>query len=300
MKKTFVEIDGDEILQSEEFKNLEKPLIDLIAKTSIWADPRKVTDTPVYPNVKRGNQKQKGQVIDGVRIDDNTYANRAMKDAVLKDAEIVNYMTCHIWPGTTYDKRYHTQLANLVLLPRVIAPFSDFCPSVIDVLKYRAFELYGWYPEEESEPKCPDYYPGQWGEMVKTKPVNIEDYLDYLDDADNDSKRLELEEYNENREEREIEKVEKKVPGWINKPYQICSTILNEYMELSKNGTLPVERDTLKSVCEKRGVEKFEGNYNQMKNFGLRNHAKVFQEKNGFIYLWSMVSTFIKGLYMKK
>ncbi len=46
-----------------------------------------------------------------------------------------------------------------------------------------------------------------------------------------------------------------------------------------------------------QGVEKFEGNYNQMKNFGLRNHAKVFQENNGYVSLWLPVSTFIKGLY---
>ncbi len=31
--------DGDEILKSEAFKELEKPLIDLIAQTSMWVDP---------------------------------------------------------------------------------------------------------------------------------------------------------------------------------------------------------------------------------------------------------------------
>lgn len=57
-------------------------------------------------------------------------------------------MVCHIWPGTTYDERYHTLLANLVLIPRILANLSDYFNAVIDVLKYRSYELYGWYPEE--------------------------------------------------------------------------------------------------------------------------------------------------------
>ncbi len=289
--------DGDEILKSEAFKELEKPLIDLIARTSMWVDPGKVTNAPVYPDVKRGYPKQKGQVIDGIRIDDNTYANRAIKNAISKDAGFVNYVTCHIWPGTTYDERYHTRLANLVLIPQVVAALSDHCPSVIDVLKYRAFELYGWYPEEESEPERPDYYPEEWGEMVRGS-VPLSDMECNLDEYfTEDDHNLELEEYNNNREEIEIEKVRRKVLGWRYKPGQICSTILDEYMTLSQNGKCPVERDRLKSICEMQGVEKFEGNYNQMKNFGLRNHAKVFQENNGYVSLWLPVSTFIKGLY---
>lgn len=51
--------DGDEILKSEAFKELEKPLIDLIAQTSMWVDPGKVTNAPVYPDVKGDIQSKR-------------------------------------------------------------------------------------------------------------------------------------------------------------------------------------------------------------------------------------------------
>lgn len=296
MKK---ELNGDNILSIEDFQKLIRPLIDLIARTSIWVDPANVSNTPVYPDKKRGKPADKGKVIDGIKIDDNTYANKAIKRAISKDIDFVNYTACHIWPGTTYDERYHTQLANLVLIPRVIAGLSDFCPAVVDVLKYRAFSLYGWHPEELAEPLRPDYYPEHWSdiEVLPTiipdeEPMDLEEYLDQ-----EDSYSQKLEEYNENREEIEIEKVQRKVPGWISKPDQICSIILEEFMSLSTNGEKPIEKEQLRVACINRGVDKFEGNYNQMKNFGFRNHAKVFQEENNFVYLWRPVGIYIKRLF---
>ncbi|MDE6008597.1 MAG: hypothetical protein K2G90_05250 [Muribaculaceae bacterium] len=306
-------LDGDEIQYSEAFHELEKPLIDLVAQTSVWVEPSKVKRDPIYPNVKRGTSKSKGEVINGVRIDDNTYPNRAIKQAISKDISFVNYVTCHIWPGTQYDERYHTQLANLVLVPKVIAALTDFCPKVVDVLKYRAYELYNWFPEEETAPEKPSYYPESWGEFIKEEIVSekeettkeeIVDLEDYLEDPDLNeylTNESELEYYNNNREELEIDKVRRRVPKWIRKPYQINATILNSYMELSQNGALPVTVEELQSMCEGKGVEKFMGHYNQMKNFGLRNHAKVFMQPKytTLIYLWSPVATYIKGLYKK-
>lgn len=311
MKKVTI-LDGDDIQYSEGFRQLEKPLIDLVAQTSVWVEPSKVQTGPVYPDVKRGPIKSKGEIIYGVRIDDNTYPNRAIKQAVSKDIKFVNYHVCHIWPGTQYDERYHTQLANLVLVPKVIAALIDFCPKVVDVLKYRAYELYGWYPEEETVPEKPSYYPENWGSFLKeeidgnkeedTKEViNIEDYLDDPDLNKYLTDESKLEYYNNHREEIEIDKVRRKVPKWIRNPHQINSTILNSFMELSNNGTLPVSVAKLQDLCENRGVEKFIGHYNQMKNFGINNQGKVFMQPkySDLVYLWSPVSTYIKGLFKK-
>ena len=309
MKKII--LDGNDILDSEAFKKLEKPLIDLIAESSIWADPRKVNNKAVYPNVRRGNPKEKGEIVDGIRIDDNTYANRAIKVAISKDAEFSNYVTCHIWPGTTYDERYHTNLANLVLIPKTIASLSDHCPAVIDVLKYRAYELYGWYPEERNIPTRPEYYPENWGKGIKDfelsedEPINLEDYLEDLNKlySDKDSQRTKLDEYNENREEIEIEKVCRKVPNyWLTRQDQYNTKILNLYMRLSNNGLNPIHRDILKEAFIADNGDYFDGNYIQMKNFGLKNHGKVFEEDKytGYVYLWEPVATFLRGLYLKK
>lgn len=299
-------LDGDAIQNSEAFKQLSKPLIDLVARTAIWVKPANVTENPVYPDKRRGKPEDKGKVIDGIKIDDNTYANKALKRAISKNIDFINYHTCHIWPGTTYDERYHTQLANLVLIPKVLANLSDYCPLIIDILKYRSWELYKWHPKEENDPKRPEYYPEEWRNFIDDtqhlsadEPMDLEEYL-YRSDNEGQSNDDDLEEYNNNREEIEIEKVRRKVPGWLRKPNQICSIILSQFMQLSKNGQLPVKKDDLKAACEKDGVEKFDGNYIQMKNFGIKNHAKVFQEENDHVYLWVPISTFVKGLYNNK
>src|SRR5258707_14355822 len=48
---------------------------------------------------KSGEPGEKGDVIDGVRHDDNTYANVAIKRACgFVQGEPKGYETCHIWP----------------------------------------------------------------------------------------------------------------------------------------------------------------------------------------------------------
>ena len=284
-------LDGDELTSLDIFQSIETQLIDLIAATAIWVRPDKVTLKPVYPDTKRGRVKEKGKIINGIRIDDNTYANVAIKRAISNSIEFKNYMVCHIWPCTTYDERYHTLLANLVLIPRILANFSDYFNTVIDVLKYRAYELYNWYPEGAEVPQRPSYYPQFWRDFIKEqgslvdKVVPLEDYL-------------EEEEYEQEKYALEIEKVKRKIPKWIEKPFQINSRILNLYMLLSKNGSYPVSRIVLKEEFEKKYNNPFESNYNQMKNFGIKNHAKVFTEsKEGIISLWEPVATFVKKLF---
>lgn len=124
--------------------------------------------TAWYPNTRRcrtGQGERRGQILDGVKLDDNTYANQAIKRAVgIPDNCLVGFESCHIWPNTCYDHRYNTTIANLVLIPRAIAGLSDHDPEVQAVLQYRSYELYGWYPEGQQCPSKPDFYPRTWRE----------------------------------------------------------------------------------------------------------------------------------------
>lgn len=95
----------------------------------------------------------------------------------------------------------------------------------------------------------------------------------------------------------EIEKVKRKVPRWFNKPNQLNSTILNYFLELSKTNS-QVTLQMLRNKCQ--DMNRFDGNYNQMKNFGEKNHGKVFEESDNIIILWEPVKEFILGLYYKK
>lgn len=89
----------------------------------------------------------------------------------------------------------------------------------------------------------------------------------------------------------EIEKVKRRIPVWLRKEdSQINSFILLKYLELYQEGK-PISKNRLKYECET--YVKFDSNFNQMVNFGVKNHAKVFHIVNQRIYLWKPVADFI-------
>jgi hypothetical protein len=106
------------------------------------------------------NRKSRRQTINGIILDDNTMANQAIKKAVLKGLEkygihktdikiFKGFEACHIWEKTCYDERYHTSVANLVLIPREIAGLTDHCDAVKELLKYESFNRFGFIPDSE-------------------------------------------------------------------------------------------------------------------------------------------------------
>jgi hypothetical protein len=144
----------------------------LVADTGLWVNPefhaRLLRDTgsaAVFPKVRRariGQGEKRGEVVDGIRFDDNTYANVAIKRAAGLGRSAIGFEACHIWPLTCYDERHHTAIANLVLLPRALAGLSDHDAEIQQALQYRAFELYEWHPEDTPEPTKPAFYPEIW------------------------------------------------------------------------------------------------------------------------------------------
>ena len=113
--------------------------------------------------------QKRGEKCGDITFDDNTYANNAIKLAMLKGLEkygihgssrqiFKGFETCHIWPETCYDARYHTSVANIVLLPREIAGLTDHCQAVEDLLKYEAWKRFGFKPDEADVPAKPKNY----------------------------------------------------------------------------------------------------------------------------------------------
>ncbi len=92
----------------------------------------------------------------------------------------------------------------------------------------------------------------------------------------------------------EIHKVKRKVPRWFKNSSQYNSIILYNFLELSEQQN-QVTTKMLRNKCQV--ISDFDGNYNQMKNFGEKNHGKVFEETNGIITLWEPVKEFILDLY---
>ena len=145
----------------------------LVAETFLWASPKVhsylVEENGIgafFPNIRRyraGEGEKKGQVINGVRLDDNSYANHAIKRSIgIVRENLIGFESCHIWPLSCYDELCHTAVANLILLPRALAGLTDHDEEIQATLKYRSFELYGWYPKEQNEPLKPPSYPTNW------------------------------------------------------------------------------------------------------------------------------------------
>ena len=89
-----------------------------------------------------------------------------------------------------------------------------------------------------------------------------------------------------NKKELEIYKVKRKIPKWYQNPDFICSRILIIFLELEKKyGS--VEYDLLEKYCS--GIKTFKPNFAQMKNFGEKNHGKVFEQNGSLITLWNPV-----------
>lgn len=114
--------------------------------------------------------------------------------------------------------------------------------------------------------------------------------------SSNDVRPSKISNSHTNDSAKEVHKVRQRIPKWFDKPNQINSKILLRYLELRSLG-VSVTPPVLKSKCH--DISDFEGNFNQMKNYGGRNHGKVFDEIDGAIVLWGPVSDFILEHYEK-
>lgn len=176
-----MKLQGD-VLVEQATAELEISLADLIALASIWVSPEvyRVLEGAGgvwYRDRRRANLGLRvnakpveavGQVIDGVTLDSNTYANVAFKRALgIHRHDFVGFHVCHIWPGTAYDVTCYTNIANLVGIPAELSSLTDHHPHIVACLKYRAWELYRWKPSKELTPVKPEGYPKKWRDPVE-------------------------------------------------------------------------------------------------------------------------------------
>ena len=173
-------LDGTELFRTAS-RELGVHLSPLIAATTVWAHPAVFryllaeNGLGVYfPSTRRaklGVGERPGQLLGGVRLDSNNYANHAAKRAMGLGRGAVGFEACHIWPMSCYDTRHHTCVANLVLVPRPLAGLTDHDPEIAAALQFRAYELYGWHPPESPVPRKPEFYPSNWREPEPFTPA---------------------------------------------------------------------------------------------------------------------------------
>ena len=150
-------------------------LAELVAKTSVWApfayhQACKSSDGKCYAKNPRIRMKRNTEVIESgnttVPTGDN-YPDRQMKEMGREcyKQNFQGYTACHIWRTKRKKSECYTCFANLVLLPSDLASLSNFSPFILDILKYRSYELYGWVPDGKGIPDKPDNYPTYWNPL---------------------------------------------------------------------------------------------------------------------------------------
>lgn len=166
---------GEEI-QTAAAEKLNIDFASLIALSSIWAPveehlaaQNEQGSFARVPNCRRRRHFEPRGEVDGIIYDDNTRPNSQMKSVAKKyyGVSLKDFTVCHVWPDTCYDARYHTCFANLVCIPAAIHSLTDFDAHVEACLKYRAYELYGWMPDDKDAPAKPENYPTEWLELPR-------------------------------------------------------------------------------------------------------------------------------------
>ena len=94
----------------------------------------------------------------------------------------------------------------------------------------------------------------------------------------------------------EINKIDRRIKGWLLRREQYNSKILYAFIKIYKQNNGIVKYTQL---CEEANIPDFKENFDQMKNFGEKNHGKIFEQKNEMVYLWDKVEEKIWKNYEK-
>ncbi|WP_147275989.1 hypothetical protein [Pelagibacterium lacus] len=151
------------VIRQTNYRGLEQA----VASLTMFSHPDTVAQTglraifPVVRNfAKRGAIEQRGGSLVG--LDDN----KAPTDAFLWANAITrrppDLQFNHIYARSD-DPDCYTCLANLCASPGFLAKLTDTNSEIIALLRYRAFELYGWFPKDADKPiEPPGYQALEW------------------------------------------------------------------------------------------------------------------------------------------
>jgi hypothetical protein len=102
--------------------------------------------------------------------------------------------------------------------------------------------------------------------------------------------------FNNNTEYKEMKKVFGRLDRWFYNRNQINSKILYAFINLYKKFNDNVDVHNLETES---GVDTFYTNFTQMKNFGDKNHGKVFEQYGCHVYLWEPIEKIVWEKYTK-
>ena len=140
-------------------------IVEAVAEHAIFLHPDTVRQTrgqALFPIIRDSHRRGDTLVLDNgreVMYDDNSSPKLAFTWAAQRTKKAKDVQFNHLWSDPR-DADAYTALWNLVVTPAFLAKTTDGRnhPEVQDALRYRAFDLYGFFPGGEAEPQRPDGY----------------------------------------------------------------------------------------------------------------------------------------------
>ena len=137
-----------------------------------FTHPETVAQIPgggaLFPAVRDSKLRRTLGIVGGIAVgfDDNETPQHAFRWCNPSLRRLRDVQLNHIWPRSN-DQRTFSAPANLAMTPSFLAKLTDHDPEIAALLRYRAFDLYGWAPAGEPAPP----YPPAYGALVWAEPL---------------------------------------------------------------------------------------------------------------------------------
>lgn len=161
------------VIEQSEYRSLAQAVASLTA----FAHPDTVAQTArrnVFPTVRRRQQREVGTFAEvpgcqgRVMIDDNRSPAVAFEWAH-GIRERPDVQANHVW-SRSQDVAAYTSLANLCLTPAFLAKLTDTDTTICTLLRFRAYDLFGYWPDDSEPTKPQDYDRLTWAEPLPAVP----------------------------------------------------------------------------------------------------------------------------------
>lgn len=131
-----------------------------VAEMTVFPHPATVSQTKnknVFRIIRDSHKRGTYNDEETAMYDDNNGPSRVFEWAIEGGLDWKDVQFNHIYSGSQNVELY-TSLANICVTPAFLAKLTDTDPEVVELLKYRAFDLYGFLPSGLVAPKKPAYY----------------------------------------------------------------------------------------------------------------------------------------------
>lgn len=156
-----MKINGHQMLQKVLLEKAGyQSIFHAVAEMTVFSHPATVSQTKnqnIFKIIRDASKRGQISSQHNAMFDDNNGPARAFEWAIDTKLDWKDVQFNHIY-SDSQNVHLYTSLANLCITPAFLAKLTDTDSSVVELLKYRSYDLYGFVPSNEPVPKKPAYY----------------------------------------------------------------------------------------------------------------------------------------------